>query len=151
MKPRTDEQMAPIRKTIEVKKPVADAFRIFTEEIHAWWPLAQYSINRDEARHCVIEGRKGGQVYEEDTKGRKAIWGTVLEWDPPHCLVFSWHPGRTMETAQEVELRFRETGSGTRLDLEHRGWDLLGDEAIKARGSYDTGWDAVLDQYRSSC
>jgi uncharacterized protein YndB with AHSA1/START domain len=141
--------VAPILKTIRVDRSVADAFRLFTKEIHSWWPLSQYSINQEGAKHCVFEGRKGGQIYEEDEEGQKYIWGTVAEWDPPHRVVFSWHPGRSVETAQEVELRFRGVGSGTELDLEHRGWDLLGDDAERSRGSYDTGWDDVLKQYAS--
>lgn len=149
MKPKTEERVAPIRKTLQISRTVDEAFRVFTEQIHTWWPLGQYSINEEGAKHCVFEGRKGGQVYEEDAEGQRYIWGTVLEWDPPHRVVFSWHPGRPVETAQEVELRFRDRGSGTELSLEHRGWDLLGDEAHKTRGSYDTGWDAVLKEYAS--
>ncbi len=71
----------------------------------------------------------------------------MVEWDPPTRIVHTWHPGRSPETAQEVELRFRRERDGTRLDLTHRGWETLGDEAQELLGSYDTGWDFVLRRY----
>jgi uncharacterized protein YndB with AHSA1/START domain len=128
---------------------LSDAFRIFTEEIHTWWPLAKYSIQQDKAEHCVFEPRMGGQLYEEDAEGRKHVWGTVREWDPPHRVVFTWHPGREAETAQEVEIHFRQSGTGTRVVLEHRDWEVLGEEAAQTRASYDSGWEEVLSRFQS--
>jgi uncharacterized protein YndB with AHSA1/START domain len=71
----------------------------------------------------------------------------VLEWDPPHRLVLSWRPGRPEEAAQEVEVRFHATDGATRVDLEHRAWAALGEDAAKLRGEYDTGWDGVLQLF----
>jgi uncharacterized protein YndB with AHSA1/START domain len=56
----------------------------------------------------------------------------------------SWHPGRPLAVAQEVEVRFTPEGDGTRVDLEHRGWETLGVEAADARASYEGGWRTVL-------
>ena len=70
--------------------------------------------------------------------------------EPASRLVFSWHPGRHASTAQEVELRFTETGDGARIELEHRGWEILGEEAVKIREGYETGWDFVLGRYISA-
>jgi hypothetical protein len=49
--------------------------------------------------------------------------------------------------AQEVELRFRDQGTSTRVELEHRGWESLGDKAREARDRYSGGWQTVLDQH----
>jgi hypothetical protein len=38
-------------------------------------------------------------------------------------------------------------GDGTRIDLEHRGWERLGDRAAEARPQYDEGWESVLGLY----
>jgi hypothetical protein len=46
-----------------------------------------------------------------------------------------------------VEIRFVLEGDATRVELEHRGWDRLGDEAAEARDGYDSGWDLVLGSY----
>jgi hypothetical protein len=39
---------------------------------------------------------------------------------------------------------FVATASGTRLDLEHLGWQTLGPQAASIREGYGPGWDAVL-------
>ena len=44
-------------------------------------------------------------------------------------------------------MRFATHGGGTRVELEHRGWERLGAEAAEARASYDTGWDHVLGRF----
>ena len=47
-----------------------------------------------------------------------------------------------------MEVRFSAEGAGsTRLDLEHRGWERLGDRAVEARSGYDSGWPQVLERY----
>jgi hypothetical protein len=73
-----------------------------------------------------------------------AIWGTVIAWEPARRVAFTWHPGREPESAQEVEVRFVTTEAGTRVELEHRGWERLGETARATRDSYDQGWDGVF-------
>lgn len=72
--------------------------------------------------------------------------GRVTECDPPRRLVFTWRtPDGQGET--EVEVQFRADGDGTRLSLEHRGWERIGPGAEKASGEYVRGWDDVLGHY----
>ena len=101
---------------------------------------------RDEqrAQACVFEQRRGGRLYETYADGGQADWGTVLQWEPPARVAFSWHPGRDPDTAQEVEVTFRATGAGTEVRIRHSGWEKLGDKAPETRGSYDRGWQYVL-------
>jgi uncharacterized protein YndB with AHSA1/START domain len=47
----------------------------------------------------------------------------------------------------EIEVRFSPEGDGTRVDLEHRGFERLGGAAQEARGSYSEGWVLVLGRY----
>ena len=86
-------------------------------------------------------------MYEIQKDGTEAPWGTVLVWEPPHRFMMSWHPGRDENTAQELEVRFKSEGEGTRLELIHRGWEILGDMAEETRIGYDSGWDNVLEHY----
>ena len=141
----------PVRRSVDVNCSVADAFRIFTEGIDSWWPLATHSVGQSAAVACIFEGREGGRVYETHSDGSVHPWGTVTVWEPPTRLVFSWHPGRDATTAQEVELRFNERGSGARIELEHRGWEVLGDKAEETRNAYESGWDGVLDLFVARC
>jgi uncharacterized protein YndB with AHSA1/START domain len=144
--------LEPIRRSVTVPGPPARAFAIFTGEIHVWWPRAQYSIHQGESATCGIEPRRGGEVYEVAKDGQRCVWGSVLEWDPPHRLVLSWHPGREPETAQEVELRFVAVPEGTRVELEHRDWAKFGAQAAEGRGGYAEGWAFVLDEcYVAAC
>jgi len=139
--------MEPVRKAIEVPCRPEEAFRLFVDGIDGWWPLATHSVGQERARACVLEGRVGGTIHEVLDDGTVHVWGTVTEWAPPERLVFSWHPGRDASTAQEVELRFAASSAGTRVELEHRRWETLGERAAETRGGYDTGWDMVLARY----
>ncbi len=145
--------VAPVRKAVEVARPPAEAFAIFTERIAAWWPLAKgHSVYGADAATCRIEPRIGGAVSEQAKDGRTSLWGTVLAWEPPHRFIMTWHPGREADTAQEVEVRFIATAAGTRVELEHRGWESLGAKATETRARYDGGWAVVLDiHFKKAC
>lgn len=139
--------MEPLRKSVTVGKPVEQAFNLFTAGLARWWPLGRYSVSQERAITCVMEPRVDGSLYELRDDGERFLWGRVLVWDPPHRVVFSWHPGRDAETAQEVEIRFSAQGHSTRVDLEHRDWAKLGDRARETREGYERGWDVVLGQH----
>jgi uncharacterized protein YndB with AHSA1/START domain len=136
-----------VRKSILVDAPVEQAFRAFTEGIAAWWPLRTHSVARERAEGVVFEGREGGRLYERTSDGEEHEWGVVLAWEPPSRVLYSWHPGRGDETSQEVEMRFTADGDGTRVEVEHRGWERLGERGREQRSSYDSGWDYVLGLY----
>ena len=137
----------PVEKTVTVKWSPEAAFRRFTEEIDTWWPLKTHSVGQEDAETVVFEGRVGGRIYEKQRDGSTADWGIVRIWEPPRRVVFTWHPGRESDTAQEVDIRFSPEGEGTRVALTHRGWELLGPDAAKTRDEYDSGWDLVLGRY----
>jgi len=141
----------PVRKSVEVGCTADEAFRLFTEDIDSWWPLATHSIGEADAVSCYFEGREGGRIYELHGDGSAHLWGTVTAWQPPERVVFTWHPGRDASTAQEVELRFGEVPGGTRVELEHRGWESLGEMALRTRTGYETGWVPVLERYAARC
>jgi len=139
--------LTPIVKSLFVAMPPEAAFDLFTNGAGRWWPLPSHSVAGDDAVDCVLEGRVGGRFYEVDRSGGQAEWGRVLAWEPPGRLVMSWYPGRTAADATEVEVTFQAEGSGTRLTLNHRGWEQ-GAPAIQANyGGYAEGWDFVLGKY----
>ncbi len=135
---------APVRKTLTVGLAPEQAFQLFTAGVGRWWPLAAHSVGKSSAETAVLEGRVGGRIYERHRDGKTVVWGHVRLWEPPRRIVYSWHPGRGEDTAQEVELRFTPEGTGTRVELEHRGWDVLGKDAQETREDYDKGWNFVL-------
>lgn len=142
-----NDDLSPILKSITVKKPPADAFRLFTEGIASWWPIETHTCFDDEKSTCFFECKAGGRIYERSEKSSKEIeWGRVTVWEPSVRVVFLFRPGHFAGSGPwpEVEIRFTAQGAGTRVDLEHRGWDKLPPDAKDVRAEYVTGWDVVL-------
>ena len=83
-----DDIVVPVRKDVVVRCSPARAFWIFTREIDAWWPLKRHSVGDEQSESVHLEPRIGGQLIETHSGGRRAIWGTILVWDPPDRLVF---------------------------------------------------------------
>ncbi|MBD0330334.1 MAG: SRPBCC domain-containing protein [Thermoleophilia bacterium] len=137
----TTAQELTVRKTVTVPLAPERAFELFTERIGEWWPLGRYSIRGDAAETAVFEPREGGRVYERTRAGEESEWARVLAYAPPSRFVLAWHvnPSRA---ATELEVRFTAADGGTRVDLEHRGWD-----SEESRSGYDGGWDEVLARY----
>lgn len=144
-----DADLAPVRCNVTVPTTPREAFRMFTAEIDGWWPLATHSVSGGRAAGCVLEPRTGGTIHELSDDGTVHLWGTVTAWDPPHRIVFIWHPGRDASTAQEVELRFVAADDGTRVELEHRRWDRFTGDAAAARDRYEHGWPPVLERFEA--
>ena len=71
----------------------------------------------------------------------------MLAWEPPHRFVMSWYPGHDATDATELEVRFGAEADGTRVDLEHRGWERFGAAGAERRSGYDSGWGDVLGYY----
>jgi len=138
--------LPPIEMSVNVACGADHAFHLFTEGLDTWWPLATHSCGRAEAASCVFEPEVGGRLYERLQDGQEHTWGHVLVFEPPHRVVFTWHPGRPPETAQEVELRFIPAGEQTRVELVHRGWERFGEGAAEMHGEYITGWGFVLGE-----
>jgi uncharacterized protein YndB with AHSA1/START domain len=147
----TETTVPPILRTVTVRRPVEEAFRIFTKEMGSWWPLNAYSRAYAERSNenvtsetLVFEGRVGGRLYEVMSDGVEAEWGQVLVWEPPHRVVIAWKPHPRPTPPTEVEVTFTAEDTGTRVDVEHRGWERLGDAATQAREEYVGGWPGVL-------
>lgn len=137
---------SPIRREITIGLSKEAAFQRFVYDIDQWWPLEHFSILGPLARSCVIEAKTGGDIYEIGRDGEVVLWGNVTEFDPPNRLSCTWHPGRPPQTAQELRLTFRSDRSGenTVVDLEHSGWEKLGDNALEVYSLYVQGWDTVF-------
>jgi uncharacterized protein YndB with AHSA1/START domain len=138
----------PIRKSVSVARGVDEAFKLFTEGLGTWWPFnVGHSIGEERVATAVFEPKEGGRVYEVWDDGTEHHWAEVLVYDPPHRFVLAWKPNPERPAPTELEVRFRAEGTGTRLDLEHRGWERLGDPGVEARGNYDSGWPRTLELY----
>jgi uncharacterized protein YndB with AHSA1/START domain len=141
----------PVRKSIVVAVTPERAFTVFTQRTDAWWPFKGKSIFQERGRSVTYEPRVGGEVYETSVDGERGTWGRILAWSPPDSFRMTWHPGRDESTAQELEVRFVAVPEGTRVEIEHRGWEKLLDQGRASREGYDGGWIAVLDALVDAC
>lgn len=153
----TEAVTAPILRTITVRCSVDHAFRVFTEGMGSWWPLAEFSRAADEhadegvtATGIRFEGRVGGAIVEMMSDGAEAPWGEVLVWDPPTRVAFTWKPHARPTPATEIEVRFAPDGDWTRVELEHRGWERLGADGPVGRRQYDQGWPFVIGRFAAA-
>lgn len=136
----------PIVKSVVVRAAPARAFELFAGELARWWPLAQFHTGPDPV-DCAVEPRIGGRVFERAADGCETMWGTVLAYDPPARLAFSWIVGLSADKAQQVDVRFIPEDGGTRVELTHSGWEKLGDEAASLRERYAQGWGTLVERF----
>jgi len=139
-------ELAAVKRSVSVPLPVEKAFQLFTDGIGTWWPFVTHSLGGEETEDAVLEPRVGGLVYERRRDGTTEEWADVTAWDPPHRLELSWRVNPTRAEPTEVEVEFVPEGAGTRVELEHRGWERL-EDGPEARANYDTGWEFVLGRY----
>jgi uncharacterized protein YndB with AHSA1/START domain len=143
-----------VRKVLSVKAPQEVAWRVFTEKLGTWWPLASYKIGKVPAVDAVIEPRVGGRWYERGEDGSTCDWGRVLSWEPHSRLVLTWDISAdwqfepTLNT--EIEVRFIPDGKdATRVELVHRHLDRYGARRDEMRRIFDTegDWGKVLQLF----
>jgi uncharacterized protein YndB with AHSA1/START domain len=136
-----------ISKSIFVKRPVEAAFRHFTADVGRWWPLKEgFSFDRERAQEIVFEGRVGGRFFERYSDGEESLVGRVTAFEPPHRVAFTWRqPSWNADTF--VEVRFAAEADGTRVTLEHAGFEALTGTPPKLYESYSDGWSLILTRF----
>jgi hypothetical protein len=151
-------QIAPVRKSVVVDATPDEAFETFTGGIDRWWPKSHH-IGSAPVLESVIEPRVGGRWYTKHEDGSEAVVGHVSVWEPGRRFVVSWEiggdwkPDSRISFTSEVEVRFSAEGAErTRVDLEHRNFERMGQEPGESmRNGVDNGWPAILAQYASAC
>jgi uncharacterized protein YndB with AHSA1/START domain len=143
-----------VRKVVSVKAPQETAWRVFTERMGTWWPLAHFKIGRSNAVDAVVEPRVGGRWYERGEDGSTCDWGSVLAWEPHSRLVLSWDITADWQydpaLKTEIEIRFIPDGNDhTRVELEHRRLDRYGARREEMRTIFDSSgdWGKLLQSF----
>jgi uncharacterized protein YndB with AHSA1/START domain len=144
----------PVRKTLTVPLEPERAFDLFTHGIGSWWPLETHS-RAGEVEGATVERvefptEPGRPILERLSTGDAFPWGELAASEPPHRVVIAWKPNANPNPPTEVEVTFTADGEGTRIELEHRAWEALGDLAAEGRAGYDEGWDLVLGRYEAA-
>jgi len=145
--------MTPIEKSVTVPLSPQAAFELFTDNMDTWWPGDSHSVasyKKLEMKKVTFPKHVGEDIIEEDETGETYVWGSIIAYDPGKYLAFHWHPGRPADQATVVTLTFTQTENGTRCDLTHGGFEILGPEADAVSTSYLHGWDLVLGCFCSA-
>jgi uncharacterized protein YndB with AHSA1/START domain len=132
------------------------AFRCFTERFSDWYP-GEYTWSQHVLQTIGIEPRSGGKCFEIGPDDFRMDWGKVIEWEPPHQIVFTWQIGADRvpvpdaDKAGEVEVNFVSASNGdTDCRFTHRGFDRYADDSkgyLSAMAS-SHGWPMILTRYR---
>jgi hypothetical protein len=137
--------------TIEVAVDPATAFAIFTEEIGQWWRPGP--INWNNSRRAVgirIEPGVGGRWIEvhDAATGEGFDCGRITIWEPGERFAFEYHDAGHELDETTVEVRFAPVVGGTRVTLEHRGWERVAARIAPAkRNAKRWGWANILNWY----
>ena len=157
---RNSVEEAIVHKTVRVQAPIERAFSVFVEQMETWWP-ATHHIGKTPFETIFVEPRVGGRWYERNAEGKQCEWGTVLAWEPPHRVTFSWHLGPEhdqpewtydpdLAKASEVEIRFTAEADGkTLVELTHSKLERHGEGYEKLRAVFDGpgAWTQILEHY----
>jgi len=103
-----------------------DAFEVFTAEVDLWWRRGpRFRGGGPESELYFEHDGRGRRLLERGHEGVFEI-GRVQVWEPGKRLLLEYRL-RNFATDErtEVEVRFEEQGKGTRVVLEHRGWEAL--------------------------
>ena len=143
-------EIAPVVKSIDVRRSATDAFRVFTAEISAWWPKETHTRAKTAAgevtARVTIEPRVGGRIYETLSDGRELEWGEVTAYEPGALFAMAWRLGRSVEQGTDVRVRFEPLSDAScRVTLTHENWERMGEEAAKMREAYNNGWVMVFE------
>jgi uncharacterized protein YndB with AHSA1/START domain len=106
-------------------------------------------------KQYVVEPHVGGRWYALAEDGSRGETGYVIDWQPPARLVLAWQLSGAWQfdpkLVTEVEVRFiAESAEVTRVELEHRNLQRMGDAAAQVRSMVDApgGWTAILESFK---
>jgi hypothetical protein len=131
--------------TTRVAVDPATAFAVFTGDIDRWWRRGKRFrfIDGDGDADGTLEFIDGRLV--ERGAGATHEVGRVLTWEPGARLAFEFR-GRLFGPGDltVVDVRFEAEAGGTRVTVEHRGWDSLPPDHPAKHGYEGTAFTAMI-------
>lgn len=144
--------IAPVRRTLHVKAPVAHAFEVFTAGLTRWWP-DNHGVGPKPIAKVLMEPKLGGRWLEIAENGAETVVATIIAWEPPRRVAMlwrinaQWEPDSTMRS--EVDVRFTPDGAdATAVELLHHKFETMGaEDGATMRKSVDGGWPPLLERF----
>jgi len=137
----------PLRLSFEVACAPDHAFQTWTAQTSIWWP-SSHTVSASDGLEVIFEPRVGGRIFERTSEGVEHDWGEIIAWEPPRRVAYLWHLRVDQADATEVDISFIAGDPGTtRVEIEHRGWERLGSDALARRDANRAGWGGLLPHY----
>lgn len=147
-----------ITASITIAASRENVFRIFTGQLHYWWPKA-YTWSQEKLVQMVIEPHTDGKCYETGPHHFHCDWGRVLAATEPESITFTWQitasraPEPDPDKAGAVTVVFTPLDNDvTEVRLEHHDFDRYGDgwqQYAAAMGS-EQGWPYILQALKEA-
>ncbi len=115
----------------------------------------EYLVDKDKLGdwfHCAKETLTPGADYallSTDRPSETLLGGTVLEYDPPNRLVYTFTHEWLKNVETLVTWELTSAFGGTRLHLTHSGFDTSHDPMGLSQ-DHDKGWDEHLAKLRTA-
>jgi uncharacterized protein YndB with AHSA1/START domain len=138
--------------SLRVEAPAARTFAAFTDEIGQWWrPNDLFRFTNRPGGRLAFEPDPPDRLVEISTDGERFEIGPVTIWDPPHRMAFGWRQaGFPADRSTEVSVRFEAIGPGTRITVEHVGWDAIpGENAVRHGFPLDVFQQRLAEWWRT--
>ena len=151
----SEQATSTVRRSITVEATPERAFAVFTAGFE------QLVADREPPHRRAGRGRGDPRaahrrpLVRAAADGSECDWGAVIAWEPPSRLLLAWQLTPEWEydpdpaNATEVEVTFTPEGDGTRVELEHRGFEKHGEAGAKMRElvSAPGGWNDLLQMF----
>lgn len=111
-------------------------FAAFTEDIGAWWrPSPLFLFTDGPAGVLSFVPGPDGRLVETKADGSEFVVGFVRRWEPPSRLSLTWREQSfSDEQVTELHVRFDDVDDGTRVTVEHVGWDRIPIDHVARHG-----------------
>jgi hypothetical protein len=144
--------IAPVRKSVRVKAPIAHAFEVFTGGLGRWWP-PNHGISKKPIMKVMLEPRLGGRWLEIADDGTETVVGTIITWEPPRRFTMLWQINARWQAdvtmKSEVDVCFTAEGADTTLvELVHHRFETMGaEDGASMRKDVDGGWPSLVERF----
>lgn len=117
---------AAVKVAIRVAVDPLKAFEVFTRDIATWWHRdARYQFLPGGQGFLRFEPGVGGRLLETSATGTFVV-GEIFTWEPGKELGFFWKATNfRADQKTRVTIRFEPCMAGTRIVLEHSGWEAI--------------------------
>jgi uncharacterized protein YndB with AHSA1/START domain len=113
--------------SIRINAPPMAVFEAFVSDIGQWWvsnPLFMLTPQGDGALR--FEPGEAGRLVTTLADGSEFEVGRITVWRPGERLALTWRQASfAPDQSTALDVRFEPAGEGTRVTVEHRGWDTI--------------------------